>query len=117
METTIPLVDFHADLELGNTTDIFRVKVGDKIYICDILSHLSSTELVKILSEKGIKANNLNRSKLVELAEKAVKDVYISDNEFSTISAESTRYVGVGICCAILIAVALLCAILLLVLF
>ena len=86
LEDALPIVETRFGIELRNKTDIFKVKVGDKIYYSDILDCLPDNELMNILKDKGIKANNVNRTKLVSLAKKSIRDLYVSREEISEMS-------------------------------
>lgn len=96
LEESLPIVETRFGIEIKNRTDIFKVKVGDKTYFSDILDCLSDAELADILRDKGIKANRLSRTKLVSLAKKSIRDLYISSDEIIDISNNSC-YVFTGI--------------------
>lgn len=109
LEDALPIVETRFGIEIRNKTDIFKVKVNDNTYYSDIVDCLSDAELINILKDKGIKANGASRDKLVSLAKKSIRDLYVSRDEIVG-AGNNSLYVIIGF-------VLLLCQLAILVIF
>ena len=91
LEDSLPIVETRFGIEIRNNTDIFKVKVNDNTYYSDIVDCLSDAELIN-----NVITTYLQKIwKLVSLAKKSIRDLYVSRDEIVGTSNNSL-YVVIG---------------------
>jgi hypothetical protein len=78
--------DKNFDLVLPDKLTLIDVKVGDKIYMVDMVDHMTDNELNKVLKIASIKTS-LARDIKKDIVKKIVRDIYVSDSDYNSFSA------------------------------